>query len=549
MKSAQRITGCVAGLIAGLMGCMNTSPRATAPWRVQRVPAAPAPMWRPFTPQPATPSRITPIPNNSPAPNNIPNNKSGRPGDKLVPTPTPDPQSKPKTTYSEEETVPSNKGAGSQPSNVKPEVRFKPAPQGSFDTDPGNSLPASPRGLNERAPVSPNDVKPPLLQGPKFGAEDKSASFPGTRAPISNLRFEALSAPNDSALKMRVVGQQKRPVGGTVTFDVLVQNDGKQTVDQIAILVDFDNSLVFPGHRERQLRKNIGQLLPGQSREMRLTLASNKLGSHECRFGLLADGKELQQQVASVEFIEPKLQLELLGPARRTVGSRAEFSIKVANVSDRPIDDLQLALTHDAALTPREATGGYKLERDRMTWSLGSLGPGEGRQVQAEFDCRQLSEQACVTVEAHSEELSVDAQERCVTVVAVPGELDLRVSDRQDPIKVGGEVLYEITVQNLGLKAVSTLQINVQSSEHLRLDSLDAFVSNKGNEKAASLAKQDRSGRWTLRLEVPLPPDATLRLSLRSKAVTPGDAELRVETSSGANGAQAETFEFTTVNE
>jgi hypothetical protein len=387
------------------------------------------------------------------------------------------------------------------------------------------------------------DNLPPPLVVPKRSEAGKGNN-PERSPSGQSLGFESLAAPNDSTLSFDVRAQRQRSVGGSATFDVVVRNTGTETVTGVLVIVEFDEALVFPGREEKRLRKDLGQLLPGQSREMRLTLTCDQLGKHVCRFSMTAAGVAAIEREVSVEFINPKLQVELVGPARRTVGSRAEFTVKLANTTEQPIEDLRVTLQHDAALTPFIATGGFQREEHSLIWSLGRLEPGAGIQVQAEFDCRQLSEQACVTVEAHGTDISTDPIESCLTVVAVPGLLDLRVSDRSDPVKVGEEAEFEITVQNLGLQAVSEIELDVHSSEHLRAGSHTAKV----GDREIKLTVTQRDGALRLVLPDSLSPDATLRITLKATALQPGDAELRVVATLEADRTPTETSEFTSIN-
>jgi hypothetical protein len=310
------------------------------------------------------------------------------------------------------------------------------------------------------------------------------------------------------------------------------------------IHVEFDEALVFPGRAEKQLRKEIGRLMPGQSRELRLTLSSSQLGKHACQFRAAADGIAAIEHEAIVDFVTPKLQVELIGPARRTIGSRAEFTVKVANATEQPIEDLQVTLQHNAALVPHLATGGFEKAGHSLRWSLGRLAAGAGVQVQAEFDCRQLSEQACIAVTARGTELSDTEVESCLTVVAVPGLLDLRVSDRNDPVKVGEEAEFEITVQNLGLQPIAEVQLEVQTSEHLQIGTHSAKI----GERPTTLTAATRNGTQRLALTEPLLPDATLHVTLKAAAKQPGDAELRVIATSGSDGTPNEASEFSSIN-
>ncbi len=495
--------------VALLVGCAG-GPAARSPWRVQRVQPWPASPMKPVAPKPQTAA---------------PNAASPRPGtappviEKLVPLPTVDPQAKSLRNSTDPETT------------VQPQIRFKPAPLGSS---------AEGESIDELRINSDT----PSLSFPPSNSGDSSTKKTTEELSPPKLGFESLDPPQQSPLKLEVTGQRTRPVGGTVTFDVVVTNDSEKILEAVVIDVDFDRELVFPGHAEKQLQRVLGQMLPGQSRDMRLTLVSNKLGRHACRFEVTADGLDPVKRVANVAYSEQKLQLQLIGPGRRTVGSRAEFTVKVANTSTEVIDDLKLTLNHDSALSPREATGGYQREATALHWTLGRLAPGEGVQVQAEFDCRQLAENACITAEARSEKLSAEEVETCVTVVAVPGLLDLRISDRADPVKTGEAAEYEVTVQNLGLQSVNEVTLDLQTSEYLKLGDYDA----KLGEKSVSLKKTNNNGQLTLVLPGSLPADATLRLIIRANALKPGDAELRVIATPGPNGAAVESSEFTSVN-
>ena len=514
--------------LAASVGCQSAA--RPSPWQTRRVPSSP-----PATTSPAKPPNSSPLWKPTPADGN----------GKRVPDPTPDPQAKRGgATLSDKLNVQANKPVA--PGAESPQLRFTPVPpRSSSETEPTNGAAVGLRDVEGGETTPDVIVSPPKTVVPKSDANKPAGP---------SLGFEALPSPNDfapddsasngSPLNLKIKGQGQRPVGGTVTFDVVVRNDGTETMANVLVNVEFEDALVFPGSEERRLKKNLGQLLPGQSREMRLTLTSNRLGQHECKFSVTADGIDPIEQTAKVDFIDAKLLVRLVGPARRTVGSRAEFTVKVANTSDQPIEDLQVTLHHDAALTPHVATGGFQKEEHSLRWSLGRLEAGAGVQVQAEFDCRQLSEQACITAEARSEQLSAVAVEDCVTVVAVPGLLDLRVSDRTDPLKVGDDAEFEITVQNLGLQSVSEVQLDVQTSEHLQAGTHVA----KLDDREVTLTQTDRDG--TLRIALPnsLPPDATLKITLRAKVLRPGDAELRVVATVGPDGSPVETTEFTSIN-
>ena len=163
-------------------------------------------------------------------------------------------------------TTQTNKPVRELDAAVPPPIRFQPAPLGRS---------------NRSEPVTSPDAEG---AGPRLG-------------------FEPLPAPHDSPLTLEINGPRQRSVGGAVTYELVVRNGSQQPIDHVVVNVDFDGELIFPGHIEKQVKKDLGNLLPGQSREMKLTLTSNKVGRHDCRFEVTADNLDPVWQTATVVYI------------------------------------------------------------------------------------------------------------------------------------------------------------------------------------------------------------------------------------------------------
>lgn len=513
-------------VVGFLVGCQAVRP--VAPWQTQRV--SPWPNGPTTSAKPVWPTRPpAKVPNvqSSPARNDPRSNSVAKPVEKLVPTPLPDPQSKASETIPEDVTIRAAKPAvpdADFQSVDPPSIRFKPAPPQDIPDSENIGLPSLSEPANEAR--RKGDSQPIQSTGLRLG-------------------FEALPPPGDSQIVLNVKSPSRAPVGGTVTFDIEVRNDTNDSVTDAVVKVDFDDAFLFPGHNETRLTKRFGTLEAGQSRPMRLTLASYKPGTHSCRFELAAKGHSKIQHEVVVEFREQKLDVKLIGPARRTIGSRAEFVVKIANVWTEPLTDVALSLSHDATLKLHEATGGYQQDSNMLKWKLDRLPPGAGMLLLAEFDCRQASEQACLTAIVSSAEVSDEVVESCLAVAGASDMVDLKISDRTEPIQVGGVVEYEIVAQNIGLQSLPSLVLNVSGSEHLRLESHDAWL----NGQAVTLLKSEQDGQWTLAVNRPIPADAVLRLTIRAKTLRYGDAELLVTAASDGESTFAEAAEFTSINE
>jgi hypothetical protein len=218
----------------------------------------------------------------------------------------------------------------------------------------------------------------------------------------------------------------------------------------------FDDALVFSGSDRREVVQGIERLPAGESKDMALSLTSDKTGSHCCWFMVTreeagSDVEMVSRQVC-VEFVTRHVEIDVVGPTQRTEGSRAEFNITLANNSLKNINDTQVVVAYDKALMPREASAEAEKKSGTLVWNLGVLRPMEKVQLQVEFECQRQAHRACVFVDVKGANLNGEREEACLEIVPVPGTLDLRVGDRDDPLETGRNGVYEATVQNIGLQ-------------------------------------------------------------------------------------------------
>ncbi|HTI52455.1 MAG TPA: hypothetical protein VL475_15935, partial [Planctomycetaceae bacterium] len=199
-------------------------------------------------------------------------------------------------------------------------------------------------------------------------------------------------------LELTVDAPKRKQVGSQATYRVTVRNSSDGPVSNVMVECRFDEPLVFTGSDKHRVVQRFEQLLPGEVKELALSLYSNDIGAHCCRFAVrtgegAAEGSE---KSVCVEFVSRQLQIDLLGPTRRTEGSRAEFTITLTNHSVRTLTDVKALLSHDQALVPREASAGRETKPGNLTWDLGTLQPMESIQLQVDFECRSLARRACV---------------------------------------------------------------------------------------------------------------------------------------------------------
>lgn len=417
-------------------------------------------------------------------------------------------------------------------------------PRKSPSAQEGSPVPVFPRRqlplYSREAPATPRrEEAPPTRVGPPL-------EVPRTQlGRLPDLLPQITPVPQ--GLELTVRAPSRAPLGGQATYRLFIRNAGDHAEEDVAVHCQFDEALQFGPAKERELLQQLGRLLPNETRELALTLTSRKKGTHCSRFSLTSgtgqQNKEALWKSVCVDFVDRHLNIDVQGPARRTIGSRAEFNINISNTDTKATGDLELFLTHDNALVPKEATTGAQQQPDGLRWKLGSLAPGEGLQLQVEFECASLAHRACVFLETRGENLPREQAEGCVEIVPVPGILDMRISDKNDPLVVGKTGEYEVTVQNIGLQVARQIRLEIQIPDNLKV--LSASVSQQGKE--LPLKSHQEGSRLQFEILDVLEPDLKLIYTVRVEATRAGDAEVQATLHSTLSQAAVQTSEPTRV--
>lgn len=441
------------------------------------------------------------------------------------PTETQPPQSKPRETQRiAPETIPQR-----QPATSQPQEDLFSVPESVDRIQPPQS-----KDL-------PEEIKPqPQLKVPDLQSRMQPKSVPKRQS------GPMMTAPSASGpLEMSVEVIPKRQLGSGATFYLIIKNISDRSVRNVLMECEFDAALLFPGRREKKIGQRLGTLQPGESKEISLTLYSDTLGNHCCRFRAIADGQELVWKSVCVEYEKKQLDLSVIGPSARTIGSRAEYIVKLSNVSDVDLNDIQVNISYDPVLIPREASIGSERETGKLKWELDTVRKGEGVQLQVEFECEVAAEHACLRVNVTSPELPNELVSACLKVTPATGILDVQVRDTKDPIARGEETTYEVSIENRGLQPAKDISLQAKIPRMFRVVSVEAY---QGNQKL-SVRPQVNQNILTVSPIRELPADAFLRYTILVKAIGSGDEEF-VVTISGADTDKLDTSvsEITTVN-
>jgi uncharacterized repeat protein (TIGR01451 family) len=153
---------------------------------------------------------------------------------------------------------------------------------------------------------------------------------------------------------------------------------------------------------------------------------------------------------------KPAVTLKISGPATAAVGETVLFTIEAKNGGDAKATNLKITNSYDGRLLePKFADQGYAKNDSELSWTIASLDPGQSVRRQVKFACIAAG-RVCDKATATDGADSLLADEACLDISPaeappVPGgKLSLSAASKNNPVKVGGDSTFVITVNNTG---------------------------------------------------------------------------------------------------
>jgi uncharacterized repeat protein (TIGR01451 family) len=162
-----------------------------------------------------------------------------------------------------------------------------------------------------------------------------------------------------------------------------------------------------------------------------------------------------------------------------------------------------------------DASSGGELAGNQVQWIVGTLVPGDSRTVEVRLRALapgRICNQALVTADR-----GVTRQVEACTDFAGAPALSLEVADTEDPVEVGGQTSYKITVRNPGSNPVTRMQIVATVPEEMIVT------------RASGTADNHKDGQKIIYDPLTVPAGGEARFRVDVKAQRPGDVRFKVE--------------------
>jgi uncharacterized repeat protein (TIGR01451 family) len=287
-------------------------------------------------------------------------------------------------------------------------------------------------------------------------------------------------------LKAIAEGPKQVDICQDITYRYTVSNTGTGTAHNVVLREDLPDGLQSPDGG-RAVALNVGDLGQGQSKTVAVHLKAQQSGTFNSKATVTSDAGNVQTDQIATQVLAPRLAVTIVSPKEQFAGQDVAYRIDVKNMGDAPAAHTRLRV----GATPGQveflnAQGGQGAqlasERPGTGQDLGTLDPGQTRTVTINF--RPLN--------GGNTTFDATAQADCAQPVTTSTETSFQtitasaliVTHDPDPVPVGGNVVYHVTVQNKGSAADHNVKVTAtlpESEQYVR-GSGKTDVSNDGQK-------------------------------------------------------------------
>jgi len=266
--------------------------------------------------------------------------------------------------------------------------------------------------------------------------------------------------------------------GEEPVFTIKVTNSGTGPAEKMvlqALLSEGLDHRSLDRNKDSKLETKLASLAAGESKEVKLPLSAVKAGLQTCQISVTAEGCSEATAKASVNVVEPQLQIAQTGPVKCLVRAEPTYEITLSNPGTAPTDAITVhsVLPDGFDFVQASDTGTYNAASRAVTWKLSGLPAGGTKAVGIKLRAGAAGDVVLRTVAiAASEGQGVAPAGGAVrpgrvievkseTVIKAEGVAALRfdVAGLENPVEVGKEAIYEIRIVNQGTGACTNVQI------------------------------------------------------------------------------------------
>jgi uncharacterized repeat protein (TIGR01451 family) len=353
-----------------------------------------------------------------------------------------------------------------------------------------------------RARLLPYGVEPAM---PALGCDLPAAPCPcKTAAPDHGTAFP--EDPPVPIVTVRVRVPSHANAGEDIEYRIVVENSSTATAHHVLIRNPLPANARYvraspePTRRTPELQWDLGSF-PGGSRCVILLVLKPTSGADltNCTRVQFEHGECVTTRIAGAappgpkqpSMKEPplvpggkaKLSLEMTGPAQQYLNMPAQYLVTVKNTGTAPATNVLIADKVPDGTTFVRADQNGQFADGQVAWVLGTLEAGASKTVELVLRAKSAGK-ICNKARVDADG-GLKAEAEFCTIFKGASAVLLEMVDRKDPIPVGGDTSYPITVLNQGHVPVTNIRIKALVPVALKFIRADGPTKFKLGEKTA----------------------------------------------------------------
>jgi len=268
---------------------------------------------------------------------------------------------------------------------------------------------------------------------------------------------------------------------------------------------------------------NAGTLTSGQSRQFSATLKASKTGKYVNKaVASSAEGLKAESETTTT-VRQPVLAISKTGPEQLYLGRSATYEITVTNNGNAAAKNLVVEDSVPPGTQFVSASNGGRIVQSKVVWNLGTLETGRSRKVSLTLSPQTAGDVTNTAMAKATCAEGVRASTK--TIVAGISALLMEVIDLADPVEVGSNETYVITITNQGSAAATNITIKCVLAEPMKYrsssgDTVGSFSADTVTFRPlASLAPKAKA-TWRVVVEAAAEGDHRFKVIMNSDQLT-----------------------------